>query len=92
LWLRFARGDNLTADEEALLSTDEAKAHRARPIAMTRDPAIFRLFLRNLTSLDPPARLHTRDVTLRALTLVTPQELTATPINRGDLLSLLAST
>jgi flavin-dependent dehydrogenase len=91
VWLRAARGEELAANEEELLATDEAMAHRALPIAMTRDPAIFRLVVRNLTSLDPPARLHTRGVTLRALALVSQEELTATPISRDDLLSLLAS-
>lgn len=90
LWLRAARGEDLAANEAELLATDDAKAHRALPIAMTRDPTIFRLFVRNLTSLDPPSRLHTTEITLRALDLVSQDELTSTPISRDELLSLLA--
>jgi 2-polyprenyl-6-methoxyphenol hydroxylase-like FAD-dependent oxidoreductase len=92
LWLRAARGDELAASEEQFLATDEAMVHRALPIAMMRDPAIFRLVIRNLTSLDPPDRLHAREVAVRALSLVSQDELTAAPISRDDLLSLLAST
>jgi flavin-dependent dehydrogenase len=91
LWLRVARGEELAAKDAALLATDEAKAHRALPVAMTRDPAIFRLLVRNLTSMDPPSRLHTRKITQRALALVSDDELTATPLSRDHLLTLLAS-
>jgi hypothetical protein len=49
------------------------------------------LVVRDLTSLDPPARLHTSEVALRAVTLVTPDEIITPVISRGDLLSLLAS-
>jgi 2-polyprenyl-6-methoxyphenol hydroxylase-like FAD-dependent oxidoreductase len=92
LWMRAARGDELAENDEELLTTDEAKAHRALPIAMTRDPTVFRLLVRNLTSLDPPERLHGPEVTRRALALVSADELTASPINRDDLLSLVGTS
>jgi flavin-dependent dehydrogenase len=91
LWFRAARRESLQATEEEMLATDEAKVQRALPVAMTRDAELFRLMVRNLTSLDPPARLLTREVALRALTLVTQDELTTPPISRRDLLSLVAS-
>jgi flavin-dependent dehydrogenase len=92
VWFRAARGADLAPSEEEMLATVEAKAQRAFPVAMTRDAELFRLVVRNLTSLDPPAHLHTKEVAHRAVTLVTPDEITTPAISRGDLLALLGST
>jgi hypothetical protein len=56
---------------------------------MLRDAQLFRLRVRNLTSLDEPDRLHTDEITRRALALVADDELAATPINREELLALV---
>jgi 2-polyprenyl-6-methoxyphenol hydroxylase-like FAD-dependent oxidoreductase len=91
LWLRVARGAQLTERDANVLASDEAKAHRAVPIAMLRDAVVFRSFIRNFMCLDPPERLHSPDLVRRALALVGEEELLAVPMNRKDLVALLAS-
>jgi 2-polyprenyl-6-methoxyphenol hydroxylase-like FAD-dependent oxidoreductase len=91
LWLRVARGAQLTERDANLLASDEAKAHRAVFIAMLRDAVVFRFFIRNFMCLDPPDQLHSPELVRRTLALVSDEELLAVPIGRNDLVALVAS-
>jgi hypothetical protein len=85
-----ARGDALDDADVRDTERAEARALRARPVAITRDAELLRLHVRYIQSLDPPERLRSPAVVARILDLVGDDETQQTAVSRPELLALLA--
>lgn len=88
LWLRRARGDALTQEEEALVESDDARFLRLFPLVGGRDGELLRAGIAYIQSVLEPSALD--DESLRSRVLAHDEADFRPPIDRAGLLALLA--